>query len=193
MLFECLSQTSSHLESFVQVMSDWRTLGAMENPRRGESTASLHVALKLGGRNYACKVQNVQEIVRRPQLEPSLDGSDLLVGMFSSTRCEIPVVDLLGRSPDEFTLHEMALVVFQVEGEVLGLLVDDLEEIVELDTSQIVPVTADEAVETGNAVSGIVMREGTEFYLLNLERIACACKDTAVKLSTERSTDNLKK
>ncbi len=165
----------------------------MENPRKGEKSASLHVALKLGGRNYACNVQNVQEIVRRPQLEPGLDGSDLLVGTFSSTRCEIPVVDLLGRTPDEFTLNEVTLVVFEVKGKVMGLIVDDLEEIVELDISQIVPVTADEAVETGNAVTGIVMREGIEFYLLNLERIACACKDTAVELSTEQSTDNLKK
>jgi chemotaxis signal transduction protein len=146
-----------------------------------KSNPGMHVALRLGDQTFACDITGVQEIVRNPQLEPSYDGPEILIGMFTGKRCELPVLDLLGRSPDECPLHEMTLVVLNYEGETVGLLVDDLEEIVELDLSKARPVG--KGIVRWDLVDCVVSREGSDYNILNLGRVVDAFHSDGIQLA----------
>lgn len=137
------------------------------NPRR-------HVALRLGERVYAFDLLYVQEIIFSPELEPCLDGPELVIGTFRGSRGELPVVDLLGRGPDECPLGRMALVIIEYSGRTVCVLVDGILDIVELDPSMALPVPGGANGVPDDMLCGIVNIIDCDYYLLDLDRIISA-------------------
>jgi chemotaxis signal transduction protein len=142
---------------------------------RGHIRPKAHVALRLGERRYAIDLTPVQEIVHSPELDPCLDGPELLVGMFDSATGALPVLDLLGRPPDECPLSRMALVILQVSNTRLCLIADELPEMVELDPANAVPLLRGANGAPDELLRGVVDVGGCDYYLLDLDQIVLAC------------------
>ncbi len=155
-----------------------------------KSDPKLHVSLRLGEHKYACDVINVQEIIHHPQLEPSLDGPELLIGIYTSSRGPFPVLDLLKRPPDECRLSEMSMVVVEITGELLGLLVDDLDNVVEIDLSDRRPVAGGRMGVEDGLLEGVAAVKGSEYYLLDLERILLAYTGADLNSAREAGDKN---
>ncbi|HDS30353.1 MAG TPA: hypothetical protein ENN67_04835, partial [Firmicutes bacterium] len=84
----------------------------------------------------------------------------------------------------EYSLNEMILVVIDAGGETMGLLVDDLDEIVELDLKKI------RHLEPGNSfpdgiVAGVINRDGMDYYLIDLQRLSQSQYEAPVIRDTE--------
>ena len=142
-----------------------------------------YVALRLGDRKYACDLARVQEIVAGPELEPCLDGPDLLIGMFAGSRGPLPVLDLLGRPPDAYRLNEMALLVFEAVGSSLGLLADDLNSVIEFDPAAALPLPLAAGGVADEFLAGVVELADISYYLLDLDRVVAAYTGAATELS----------
>jgi chemotaxis signal transduction protein len=134
-----------------------------------------HVTLRLGDRHYACDLMQVQEIVERPDLEPCLDGPEILIGMFADARGQVPVLDLLGRPPDVCPVRDMSLVILEIGDTPISLIVDELLDIIEFDPSAVCPVPPGANGAPGELLTGIIEVDQREYYLLDLDRILSAC------------------
>ncbi len=143
--------------------------------KSGNISPRSHVLMRLGDRVYACDMLPVQEIVRGPDLDPCFDGPELLIGMFSSARGPIPVLDLLGRPPDVCPIGEMALVVIEVSEHVICLVVDELLEVIDLDPSSVLPLPEGANGAPDRLLRGVVESSNYDYYLLDLDRIAATC------------------
>jgi chemotaxis signal transduction protein len=141
--------------------------------RKNQPGASVqrYLAMRLGEEFYACDLNCIQEIVHNPELDPSFEGSELLVGMFAGSRGSIPVVDLLARTPDNCPLCSMSLVIFERSGKVAGMLADNLVDVVEFDPTFALPLR-DVTIEAPRQyIDGRAKINGSDFFLVNLDKI----------------------
>jgi chemotaxis signal transduction protein len=162
-------------------------------PKKGQGQTALkqYLAMRLGEHGYACDLACVQEIVSRPVLEPSLDGPELLVGMYAGSRGPLPVLDLLGRPPDECPLCSMSLVVFKAMGSTVGMLADESLNIVEFDPQTIGPrpIGSNSVLEL--FLDGLVSVKGSDYYLLNLDMVVSAYLGAAAVLPPSGDAESL--
>jgi len=144
------------------------------------SCRQSHVALRLGERHYACDVMRVQEIVDGPDIDPCLDGPQILIGMFTTSRGQVPVVDLLGRPPDACPVRDMSLLILEIGEYPISLLADELLDIIEFDpgTRCSLPPGANGA--PNDILAGVIEVEKRDYYLLDLERILSACMESGI-------------
>lgn len=170
---ERISSIFFDLESFVlfDVPESKRLMVKKEKDR---IQSKQFLAMRLGDRAYACDLTSIQEVVRRPVLEPSLDGPELLVGMYAGSRGPLPVLDLLQRPPDECPICSMSLIVFETSGNVVGMLADGNPDIVEIDPGMIGarPIGSDCELEL--FLDGLFTISGTRYFLLNLDMVVSA-------------------
>jgi chemotaxis signal transduction protein len=147
----------------------------MRNRNRNNRTPAGHVAIRLGEWAFACDATFLQEIVRSPVLEPGIDGPELVVGFYLSSRGLIPVLDLLGRSPDGCPIHAMSMAVFCASGNPVGLLADEILSLVEIRPSSILPLPPGSCGVNQDLLSGLVSVDGVEYYLINLDMVVSSC------------------
>lgn len=99
------------------------------------------VVFFLGDQTYALDVHLVREIVRPPQLEPMPHAPDTLIGMANLRGIVVPVFDiakLLGWTPAE--RNGLArVIVIEHDDDMVGLLVDAVEEILRFDGAKVEP------------------------------------------------------
>jgi chemotaxis signal transduction protein len=142
-------------------------------PRKNLRRESIerHLAMRLGEDIYTCDLHCIQEIVSNPVLDPSFDGSELLVGMYEGSRGSIPVVDLLARTPDDCPICKMSLVIFESTGKVAGLLADNLLDVVEFNPAFVIPLHKSTGRTTHQYLSGRVKIKNSDYYLIDLDKI----------------------
>ncbi len=152
------------------------------NPQR-------HVALRLGERNYTFDMFCVREIIFAPDLEPSLDGPEMLIGTFRSSHGPLPVLDILNRQPDECYLNCMAVVILTESEHVVCLLVDDLLDIVEFDSSTASPCPDGANGVPDELIRGVVTIDNTDYFMLDLSQIISSWLGCAEKKASGTGED----
>jgi len=130
-----------------------------------------HMVLKLGERRYTCDICTIQEIVANPVIEPCLDGNEFQIGCFESTTGDIPVLDILCRTPDMCPIREMSLVIFEVSGRRISILADDLLELIEIESSWICPLPPGGNGVPDDLIRGVIEFNNCQYFMLDLERI----------------------
>jgi purine-binding chemotaxis protein CheW len=104
-----------------------KTAGVCESPERV-------IAFFLGGQRYALPIERVREIQQIVAFSDVPSGRAGVVGMVNLRGRVIPAVDmrrLVGLDPNEYTL-ETPMVIAEVRGDVLALIVDEVQDVVEL-------------------------------------------------------------
>ena len=129
------------------------------------------LSFQLGTRKYLCDTVNLQEIVKHPGIIINENSTSWHIGTFTGSRNGIPVIDLFCRDRETLVRSQASLIVINVEGWVLGLLVDSVNEILEIIPSNALPYPQMYAGIEGEFISGIIEHEGNDFYIINLEKL----------------------
>lgn len=129
------------------------------------------LALRLDGAEYAVAVVQVQEL-RSWEPPTRLRGAaPCILGVVNLRGCIVPIVDLrlrLGGAAAEIGARHV-VVVLLVRGRRIGIVVDAVSEVVEIDALQIAAASGDG--RGGSCVSGVarIERDGIERPLLLLD------------------------
>ena len=117
---------------------------------------------------YIDNIVRMQQITRVPKVQPYMKGVINLRGEV------IPVMSIrlkMGYEPDEITKNTR-IIILKVDGnDAIGVLVDEVKEVVTLDTAQIEKIAYDSKDEKDNFISGIGKYEGGLISLLDLNLV----------------------
>ena len=130
------------------------------------------VVFRLAGEYYGISVNHVLEVVEAPTVSVFPQAPDFVEGVVTVRGHSIVVVDLRRRlgfekGNSEQTLH---MIIARVEGLVVGLLVDSVDDVLELGEggTDSVEDIAGHFVE-GKLVKGVAHYNGRDIMLLNLD------------------------
>jgi purine-binding chemotaxis protein CheW len=137
----------------------------------GHSTSRKFAAIRLGERKFACDIFKVQEIVHGPELEPSFEGCEFQVGTYNGKRGSLPVIDLLNRPPDACPIFDMSLVVIEIGDSIIGLLADELCDVLSIDPMSACPLPGGACGVDEDLLDGVITISDIDYYLLDLHRI----------------------
>jgi len=149
------------------------------------------VTFNIGNEEFAIEILAVQEIVRMmpitdvPQSPPSVVGVVNLRGQIT------PVVDLrerFGLEPREHS-QDSRIIVVEVEGHVLGFIVDNVNEVMQIDAAAVDPAPSVTTTVDSTYIRGVGKLDDRLLILLELERLFNSEEiDTADAVATESQT-----
>lgn len=130
------------------------------------------VIFALGDDRFAVDVGQVREVLRTPPLT-RLPGAPEYVRGVANLRGEVvPVVDLRVKLGEPEGDHEdTRVVVCELEGEVIGIEVDEVQEVATLDTEQIHPAPRRWVEQSQQAVTGIARLDEELILVVDLARL----------------------
>jgi purine-binding chemotaxis protein CheW len=143
-----------------------------------ESRMSQWVTFALEGETYGVNVMQVQEVLKLTDIAPVPGAPEYVVGIINLRGNVVTVVDtrrLFGlpqREPDDLT----RIVILEVEKQVVGILVDSVAEVVELDGSHVETAPAVAAEEGARYIQGVYSQEDRLIILVDLRRLLGADK-----------------
>lgn len=147
-------------------------------PRRADPRGALRaegreefLSFQLGSEAYAVPVQRVKEILKPPPVTEIPRGPEDLVGIVSIRGQVLPVRDLRRRLrlPARATTRRSRILVVEHEGEPLGLLVDEVREVVRLLPSEIEATPSVVPGLEADAIMGVARPDGQMIILLGLD------------------------
>ncbi len=101
------------------------------------------VVFKLAREEYGVDIAQVREIVRMQEITEVPQAPDFVEGIVNLRGQIIPIVDLRKRfglySEEEVSKDAKRIVVVNINGQLIGILVDGVSEILRIPTSQIEP------------------------------------------------------
>ena len=154
-----------------------KTTGAIEN-RSASTSAEPEEILQLvtfgiGNEEFAIEILAVQEIVRMMQITDVPQSPPSVVGVVNLRGQITPVVDLrerFGLEPREHS-QESRIIVVEVEGRVLGFIVDNVNEVMQIDAAAVDPAPSVATTVDSAYVRGVGKLDDRLLILLELERL----------------------
>ncbi|MBS0625449.1 MAG: chemotaxis protein CheW [Verrucomicrobia bacterium] len=139
------------------------------------------LAFRIGNQDFGIDVVSVREIRGWTPATPLPHAPEFLRGVINLRGIVLPIVDLavrLGFPAAEPTVRH-AIVVTQLDAQVLGLLVDGVSDILTIDLAKVQP-TPDLASDIAKSyVRGVIPIDGRMISLLSLGAILPALAQTA--------------
>jgi purine-binding chemotaxis protein CheW len=131
------------------------------------------VTFKLEEETYGVNVMQVQEVLRVTEIAPVPGAPYFVLGIINLRGNVVTVIDTRGRfglSTADLT-DNSRIVIIEGEGQVVGILVDSVAEVVELRESQIdtAPNVGNE--ETARYIQGVYTREGSLLIVVDINRL----------------------
>jgi len=130
------------------------------------------VIFGLGTDRFAVDVGQVREVLRTPALT-RLPGAPEYVRGVANLRGEVvPVIDLRVKLGEPEGDHEdTRVVVCELDGEAIGIEVDDVQEVATLDPDQIHPAPRQWAERSHQALTGIARLDEQLILIVDLARL----------------------
>ncbi|MEW6764619.1 MAG: chemotaxis protein CheW [Pseudomonadota bacterium] len=131
------------------------------------------VTFQLAGENYAINVLTVHEVLKNAELTPVPGAPDAVLGIINLRGNVVTVID--GRR--RFNLPSVPItdatrtIVVEVDGQVLGLLVDSVAEVIELPAEQVAASPTVNSDDNAVHIQGVVSRPGGLVILLSLDNL----------------------
>lgn len=129
------------------------------------------VVFQVNGQEYALSVDQVVEVLRMAALTPVAEAPAGFAGMLNLRGNAVPVLDLVWRlaSVKRSAGLEQAIVIVQLDGRLVGLVVDAVDEVVTLDPASIKP--PDRLLGDRNLYLGVARWDDRVILLVDVERI----------------------
>lgn len=143
--------------------------------QRGASDDPLlqWVTFRCDSETYGIDVMHVQEVRRYTEIAPVPGAEHDVLGIVNLRGSVVTVVDArmrLGHHTGEIT-DETRIVIVEHEGEVIGLLVDQVSEVVYLRRSEIEGSPRVSNDETKRFISGVCNKDDKLYILLSIEKL----------------------
>jgi len=131
------------------------------------------VTFQLGGETYGIDVMNVQEVLRITEIAPVPGAPDYVLGIINLRGNVVTVVDTRARFglPSSETDDASRIVIVESENQVVGILVDSVAEVVELNQSEVdVPPNVGNE-DSARYVQGVANRESDLLIVIDLDKL----------------------
>lgn len=131
------------------------------------------VTFKLGDETYAINVMQVQEVLRVSDISPVPGAPDFVLGIINLRGNVVTVIDarrrinLPPREPDD----DSRIVIIEAGDQVVGMLVDNVAEVVELRDAEIEPAPNVGNDESSKYIQGVVNRGEELIILMDLDKL----------------------
>lgn len=136
-----------------------------------ENETKQYIVVRLGDEQYGIDISYIDNIVRMqkitsvPKIQPYFKGIINLRGEI------VPVMSIctkMGLSEDEMT-NDSRIIILKIEEQgLMGIIVDEVKEVVTLSTDEIDKVSHDVKDEKANFINGVGKHEGELISLLDL-------------------------
>lgn len=138
----------------------------------GETTQ--FIVIKLGDEQYGINIKYIDNIVRMPHITRVPEVDPYFKGVINLRGEVVPVMSIrikMGLPEDEFTKSSRIIIIKLDTQGYIGIIVDEVKEVVTLDASQIEKVSYDSKDEKGNFISGVGKCEDGLISLLDLNMV----------------------
>lgn len=129
-----------------------------------------YVVFTLGKEEYGIEISFVQEIIRIPEQRNKLPNMPSYIeGMIDLRDKVIPIIDLKKRFGFEQTerSNDNRLLILNLDGLLLGLVVDDVTEVLMIDDGTVEKLSSEISSISGNSIKGIGKVNGRLIVLLD--------------------------
>lgn len=141
--------------------------------QEGASVDEIKLAcLRVGSAFYALDIMGIREIIRPLPVVPVPRAPTYVDGVITLRKAVIPIVDLrrrFGIEPGDEPL--VRIVICAVDGRIIGLVVDEVSEVVSLPRDEIRPAPYYMAGSDNEFFPAVCRHNGALLLLLNLRKI----------------------
>lgn len=132
---------------------------------------------KLGNEKYAVPIMSIQEIIMPQKVTHIPKSPDWVEGVINLRGQIIPIIDARKKLQLEVTVKstESRIMVLDIEHEVIGLIVDEVEEVIHLKTEDVEPTPVDMGEDSdflwgvGKYQNGLLILINPEKFLSHVE------------------------
>lgn len=132
------------------------------------------VSFKLEQEEYGVNVLKVREIIRMPSITRVPNTPHYIEGVINLRGKVIPIISMRKRFnlPEGETSSQTRIMVIDMEGELMGFVVDAVSEVIRISESEIQPPPAvvNSAVEQ-ECLAGVINQTDRLLFFLNLEKL----------------------
>ena len=131
------------------------------------------VTFRLGNETYGINVMQVQEVLRYTDIAPVPGAPPWVLGIINLRGNVVTVIDTcqrFGLNPIDIS-DNTRIVIIEAEGQVIGILVDSVAEVVYLRQSEIESAPNVGNEESGKFIQGVANRDGELLILVDLNKL----------------------
>lgn len=142
-----------------------------DNGEKVEYDTTQFIVIKLGDEQYGIDIQYIDNIVRMQSITRVPKVASYLKGVINLRGEVIPVMSIrmkMGLPEDEMTKSTRIIILkLELHG-TIGIIVDEVKEVVTLDSTQIEAVAYDKEKEKSGFIAGIGKENGNLISILDL-------------------------
>ena len=140
------------------------------------------VTFRLANEEYGLPITKVREINRLVPVTKLPQTPAFMEGIINLRGRIIPVIDLRKRFEMSVAAHDedTRIIIVDISGEIVGVIVDAVTEVVRLNTANIEPSPATVAVES-QYIEGVGKIDDRLIILLNIDKVLTNQEELAVK------------
>lgn len=156
-------------------MDELRVSGVNISELKAEYDAVQYIVIKLGNEQYGIDIKFVDNIVRMQHITRVPKVADYLKGVINLRGEVIPVMSLrikMDLPADEYTKATRIIILKLEQHGTIGVIVDEVKEVVALEDEEIEKVSYDGKDDRINFVSAVGKHEGELISLLDLNAVA---------------------
>ena len=138
------------------------------------SDTTQYIVIKIGDEQYGIDIKYIDNIVRMQHITRVPKVAPYLKGVINLRVEVIPVMSLrlkMDLPADEITKTTRIIILKVEQDGMIGVIVDEVKEVVTLDNTQIEKVSYDNKEEKNNYINGIGKYEGGLISLLDLNTV----------------------
>lgn len=131
------------------------------------------VTLSLDNETYGINVMQVQEVLRVPEIAPVPGAPDYVIGIINLRGNVVTVVDTRKRFglPSREIDESAQIVILESQGQIVGILVDKVAEVIELRASAIEAAPDVGKERNAQFIQGVFCQEGKLLILVDLDKL----------------------
>ncbi|MFN3919284.1 MAG: chemotaxis protein CheW [Methylohalobius sp.] len=130
------------------------------------------VTFRLGNETYGINVMQVQEVLRVSEIAPVPGAPDYVIGIINLRGNVVTVVDTRRRFglPPKEPDSASRIVIVEAAGQVIGILVDSVAEVVEFRSTEIEAAPNVGHEDSARYIQGVTSRDGKLLILVDLNK-----------------------
>ena len=156
-------------------MEELRTSEIKLPGEKSESETFQYIVIKLGNEQYGIDIRYIDNIVRMQHITRVPKVAGYLKGVINLRGEVIPVMSLrikMDLPADEITKVTRIIILKLEQHGTIGVIVDEVKEVVTLSTDEIEKVTYDAKEERNSFLSGVGKHENELISILDLSAVA---------------------
>lgn len=131
------------------------------------------LTFRLGDETFAINVMQVQEVLRATEIAPVPGAPEFVLGIINLRGNVVTVIDARKRINLDYREvdEDSRIVITEAGRQVVGILVDCVAEVLEMEDSEIEPAPNVGKDESSKYIQGVVNRDQTLIILVDLDKL----------------------